>query len=34
MKSICEALLEMHNCGFVHRDIKLDNIMLESKDPL
>lgn len=24
----------MHNNGFVHRDLKLENIMIESKDPL
>ncbi|CAD8058304.1 unnamed protein product [Paramecium sonneborni] len=32
MKGILDALFEMHSNGFVHRDLKLENIMMESKD--
>ncbi|CAD8143523.1 unnamed protein product [Paramecium octaurelia] len=32
MKGILDALFEMHSNGFVHRDLKLENIMLESKE--
>jgi serine/threonine protein kinase len=28
MRGTVEALLEMHSNGFVHRDIKLENIMI------
>ncbi|CAD8121934.1 unnamed protein product [Paramecium sonneborni] len=32
LKGIGDALFELHQNGFVHRDIKLENIMIESKD--
>jgi len=32
LKSVSESLHEMHINGFVHRDLKLENIMLTSKD--
>ncbi|CAD8165430.1 unnamed protein product [Paramecium pentaurelia] len=34
LKGIGDALFELHQNGFVHRDIKLENIMIESKDTL
>ncbi|CAD8153269.1 unnamed protein product [Paramecium pentaurelia] len=34
LKQLCDALYEMHRLNFVHRDLKLENIMLESKDYL
>lgn len=32
IKNICEALNELHKQDFVHRDLKLENIMLEFSD--
>lgn len=32
LKGICEALLEINKYNYVHRDLKLENIMLENKD--
>ncbi|CAD8058391.1 unnamed protein product [Paramecium primaurelia] len=32
LKGVCEALHEMHINEFVHRDLKLENIMMKSRD--
>ncbi|CAD8141244.1 unnamed protein product [Paramecium octaurelia] len=34
IKGILDALFEMHSNGFVHRDLKLENIMMESTENL
>jgi serine/threonine protein kinase len=30
---LCSAIAHMHNHGIIHRDIKMENIMFESKEP-
>lgn len=32
LKGVAEALLELHRYDYVHRDLKLENIMIEGKD--
>jgi calcium-dependent protein kinase len=34
MSQLCSAIAHMHKHYVVHRDIKCENIMFESKDPL
>jgi serine/threonine protein kinase len=31
MKDICNGLKHMHDMGFQHRDIKVENILLDNK---
>lgn len=33
MEGVLEALVHLHECGFAHRDIKLENIMLADENP-
>ena len=32
LKGVAEALLELHRYDYVHRDLKLENIMIEGKE--